>query len=250
MGKISAVIITKNEEKNIERCLNSLQWTDEIIIVDSGSVDKTIEICQRYECKIITTEWLGFGKTKRLAVDSAKYDWILSIDADEEISPGLKNRIKEIFLRGPKCNGYKIKRISYYLDKRIKHSGWGKEYKLRLFNRKYGNFNERTVHESVTIKGETGTIQEPIYHYPYPTVKVHLEKMNLYAQIFAEENSKKGKRSSITGAVFHSVSKFIKMYLLQFGFLDGKVGLLLALNSAYGVFLKYVYLWETSRRYL
>jgi glycosyltransferase involved in cell wall biosynthesis len=247
MGKISVVIITKNEEKNIRRCLKSIQWADEIVIVDSGSTDRTLDICQRYNCKIISTQWLGFGKTKQLAINSAKYDWVLSIDADEEISTELGNKIKEIFLREPTYNGYKVKRISYYLDKQIKHSGWGKEYKLRLFNRNYGNFNEKPVHETVILKGETGIIKEPILHYPYPTIKVHLEKMSLYAQIFAEEEFKKGKRSSIAIAVSRGVSKFIKMYLLQFGFLDGKMGFLLALNSAYGVYLKYIYLWKKSR---
>ena len=134
-NKISAVIITKDEEKNIERCLKSLDWVDEIVVVDSGSTDKTIEICKKYNCTIVYSDWLGFGRTKKLAVNTASNDWILSIDSDEEVTPELRNKIKEI-LTNPEFEAYRVKRKSFYLGKMINHCGWGSDYPLRLFNRK------------------------------------------------------------------------------------------------------------------
>ena len=145
MEKVTAAIITKNEENNIERCLKSLDWVDEILVLDSGSTDKTLEICAKYKTKIVETEWLGFGRTKKAAVETASNNWVLSIDADEEVSKELQIRIKEI-LKQPIMNGYKIKRHSYFLGKRIKYCGWSSDYPVRLFDRTKGNFNNREVH--------------------------------------------------------------------------------------------------------
>ena len=160
-NKLSATIITHNEEENIEKCLKSLHWVDEIVVVDSYSQDRTVEICKKYNCNVIQTEWLGFGKTKQVAVNHAANDWILSIDSDEEVSETLAEKIK-IILADPKYDGYKIKRNSYYLGKEIKHCGWDNDYPIRLFNKNYGKFNEKEVHESVVINGTKGKIEEPI----------------------------------------------------------------------------------------
>jgi len=243
---ISVVIITKDEEKNIERCLKSVLWTDEIVVVDNGSTDSTPEICRKYHCRIIESEWLGFGPLKQLAVNSAVHDWIFSIDSDEEVSEALKNKILNI-LKNPQLNGYRIKRESFYLGKKIRYCGWDRDYQLRLFNRKFGNFNDRVVHESVSITGEVGRIEEPISHYTYPTIHSHIDKMDRYTELGLDSLIEKGKSSSIFSAVLRGIVKFIKMYFFQRGFLDGKIGFVLCYNSAFGVYLKYLKIWEKNR---
>ncbi|VAX25484.1 Putative two-domain glycosyltransferase [hydrothermal vent metagenome] len=244
-NKISAVIITKNEELNIERCLKSIQWVDEIVVVDSNSTDKTIEICNRYNCKVINSEWFGFGRTKKLAVDSASNNWILSIDSDEEVTQELESTIKEI-LKDPKFNGYKIKRKSYYLGKMINHCGWNSDYPLRLFNREFGNFNEKNIHESINVKGKVGQIETILLHYTYPTISSHIIKLDKYTELQARELKKKGRHYSLFAVALFSIYKFINMYFLHLGFLDGKEGFVLCSNSAYGVYLKYLKLWELN----
>jgi glycosyltransferase involved in cell wall biosynthesis len=245
--KISITIITYNEERNIDRCLNSIQWADEIIVVDSGSTDQTLAICRQYHCKVIQKPWSGFGSMKHFAVDAASHDWIFSIDADEKMTDGLKSTIQQI-LKEPQCAGYRIKRISYYLDKKIYYSGWNHDYPLRLFNRKYGNFNDKPIHESVKLSGKSDRIEEALLHYPYPTIASHVQKMNQYAELTAGWLTQNRKSSSLAMAILSSMIKFLKMYFLQMGFLDGKIGFVLAYNSAFGVYLKYIKLWEIIKK--
>lgn len=246
MEKLSVCIITKNEQENISRCLDSIKWADEILVMDSGSVDRTVQICREYGCKIIEMPWHGFGTAKKGLVDAARNDWVLSVDADEVISEELVARIKAI-VNKPDFDGYRIKRKSYYLGKLINHCGWNRDYPLRLFNKKYGNFNEKTVHESVQINGRISRLEEPILHFTYPTLHSHVRKMTYYAELTADLKLKEGKKSSIGRAVLAGFFKFIKMYVFQLGALDGKTGFLLCLNSAYGVYLKYMVLWEKTR---
>jgi glycosyltransferase involved in cell wall biosynthesis len=245
--KISITIITYNEERNIDRCLNSVQWADEIIVVDSGSTDRTLAICQKYHCKVINQPWSGFGAMKHFAVNTATHDWIFAIDADEKVTDELKSIIQQIIIQ-PQYTGYRVKRISYYLDKKIRYSGWNHDHPIRLFNRRYGNFNDKPIHESVKIRGKIGKIESPLLHYPYPTITSHLQKMNYYADLSAEWLARNGKSCSIFMAIISGIIKFLKMYFLQMGFLDGKYGLILARNSAFGVYLKYVKLWEKTRK--
>lgn len=239
MEKVTATIITKNEEDNIERCLKSLDWVDEIVILDSGSTDGTLEICSRYDTKIINTEWLGFGKTKKTAVNEASNTWIFSIDADEEVSSELKSKTKSI-LTQPSHAGYKIKRHSYFLGKRIKYCGWSSDYPLRLFDRTKGNFNEKEVHESVEVQGSVGTINEPLIHYTYPTIGIQITKLNRYSDLQAQEFINSGKYYSILSAMFFCIIKFITMYFIRLGFLDGRAGFILCYNTAFSVYLKYI----------
>ncbi len=247
MKKISAVIITKNEAHNIGRCIDSLHWADEIVVVDSGSTDETMDICRSYGAKVIEAEWRGFGRTKQLAVNSAQHDWVFSIDADEEVTPELAGRIQSILSGENTVPGYRIKRNSFFLGKMIRFSGWNRDYQLRLFNRKYGNFNDKRVHESVKIKGTVGKIEERILHYTYPTLSSYIKKMDFYSTLGAETLKDKNKKAGIFGALFHAKIKFIKMYFINLGFLDGKAGLALAINSAFSVYLKYLKLWQMNR---
>ena len=245
MDKLSVVIICKNEEQNIRRCLESVKWADEIVVYDSGSTDKTIEICNEYSCAVFHNKsWEGFGKAKREAVNLAQNDWIFSIDADEEVSEGLKKTIVDIIAHTDSLKAYRIKRDSFYMGKMIKYSGWQRDYTLRLFNRKNGNFNLKIIHESVEVDCKIGRIYEVIYHYTYPFIKTHFTKMISYSELGAISAYQKKKQSSICKAYICGVAKFIKMYIINLGFLDGKVGIVLALNSSIGVYMKYIYLWE------
>ncbi len=246
MNRISVTIITKNEERNIARCLDSVRWADEIVVVDSGSEDRTKEICRQYNCVLHEATWLGFGKTKKLAVNLASHDWILSIDADEELTPKLINEIKELLKNGPEYQGYRIKRHSFYLGKRVRFCGWNRDYTLRLFNRKSGNFNDKSVHEYVVLNGKISRFKHPMLHYTYPDLSSHQRKIKLYAELSAENMFRAGKKSNLTDARCRAALKFLKMYILQMGFLDGKTGWLLSVNSARGVYWKYFLLWKKN----
>lgn len=240
-------MITQNEGENIRRSLESVKWADEIVVADSGSTDNTLDICQEFNCKIIHTKWLGFGKTKQVAVENCSNEWILVLDADEVVTRPLKLSIERI-LESPDYDGYRVKRNSFYLGKMIKHCGWDKDYTLRLFNKNKGKFNNKVVHESVQINsGKIGVIKDPMLHYTYPDINSHIQKMNRYSELGAIHKSSAGQSSSIAKACIRGIIKFIKMFILQLGFLDGKEGFVLSFNSAFGVYLKYLYVWEKKR---
>lgn len=245
-AKISATIITYNEEQNIERCLKSIQWVDEIVVVDSYSTDNTIEICKKYKCNVIQTKWKGFGKTKKFAVDNTSNDWILSIDADEEVSDSLRDAIGQLLVK-PTYNGFNIKRRSFYLGKEIKHCGWNNDFPLRLFNKEHANFNEKEIHESVVLHLEKAKINEPLFHYTYPTINSHIAKMNKYSELYALRFIKERKKYSISSSIFFGIIKFLNMYFFRLGFLDGKIGFILCLNSSIGVYLKYIKTWQQNK---
>lgn len=242
--KLSAVLITKDEENNIKRCLSSITFADEIVVVDSGSTDNTVKICNEFGCIVLSADWMGFGPTKKYAVDNATYDWILSVDADEVVSESLKEEISRL-LEAPPDKAFGIKRKSYYLGKQINYCGWDNDYPLRLFNRKYGNFNDKPVHESVVVNCDRDRIDSPLYHYTYPTIKSHIYKINKYSELSSGELIKENKRYSVVSSILFGINKFLKMYILKRGFLDGKAGLILCINSAFGVYLKYIKTWKT-----
>ena len=248
MEKLSVTIITKNEEENIERCLRSIKWADEIIVVDSGSTDNTIAICNNYKCKVYSINWLGFGKTKQYAVDRTSNEWVFSIDADEEVTPELKSSILEVLQKNPQTAGFRTSRRSFYVDKWIKYSGWKKDAPLRLFRKSKGGFNKKEVHESIEVNGKISSLKGKMLHYTYPTIASHIEKMNRYAELNISKQYKPGKRYSVLGAIIRGKWKFTKMYFFQGGFLDGRTGFILAVNSAFGVYLKYIKLWERAKR--
>jgi lipopolysaccharide heptosyltransferase II len=233
--KISAVVVTLNEEANIERCLKSLSFADEIIIVDSGSTDKTIPIAKKYADRIIYRQFEGFSSVKNAGISAAKNSWILSVDADEEITPELGKRILAAVSSKGRQEGYYIKRMTFFLGGMIRHSGWGtRDYQLRLFLRNAGRF-EGDVHESVRIKGETQRIEEPIYHYSYPDTAAYMAKMERYTDMQAAEK----KPLALPRMIFNPVITFFSIYIFKLGFLDGWRGFLLAVYSAYSEFTRF-----------
>lgn len=243
MNKLSAVLIVKNEEANIGRCLQSITFADEIIVLDTGSTDQTVNIAKTLGAKVFHLDkWEGFGKAKHRAVELASNDWILSLDADETISPDLKSEVLEI-LKDPKFDIYSIKRKSFYLGRIINHSGWDNDYPKRLFDRKKAQFNDKAVHESVVSNGNLGKIENHIFHYTYPTIDSHIKKILFYSDLSSEQK----KKANLMLSVLRGALKLIKMYVIQKGFLDGREGFVLAVLSSFGTVIKYFKIWEKSR---
>ncbi len=246
--KISAAIITKNEEHNIRRCLEAVKWVDEIVIVDSGSTDKTLDICREYGCKIIETGWHGFGPQKKMATDACSHDWVLSVDADEEVTPELAAEIQSLLEQEKLLAGYRIKWLSYYVTDWIRHSGWNRTWKTKLFDRTCGNFNDSLIHEKVVVKGEKANLRGLLKHHTYPDLDTVARKIDDYSRMGADMLRDKGKQSGLFSAYAHGFAVFAKMYLFNFGFLDGRIGLVLATNYAFATYYKYLRLWVDQRQ--
>lgn len=239
-------IITKNEEANIGRCLRSLGFAHEIVVADSGSTDATVSLCRSFGCKVFDVPWMGFGKTKQFCVDQTACDWVLSIDADEEVSPELQQVLAD--MEPPESvGGFFIRRRTSYLGRWIRFSGWQNDAPLRLFNRHRGKFTPDIVHEQVTVTGRTSHLDDFIFHYSYPDLASHLKKLRHYSGLGAEKLAARGKSGGPVKALFHGSYKFFHMYCLKLGFLDRQEGLILAVISAFGVSMKYFMLWERTR---
>ncbi len=227
MQDISVVIITRNEEANIQRCLNSVkEIAGEVVVVDSFSTDKTVEICESFGCRVFIREFTGYGNQKQFAVDQAVNDWVLSIDADEVVSPCLRDELQRFIgttITGKGAvYGYYIPFVLYYLGSILKHCGTGRN--LRLFDRRACKFTLVPVHESVDMTGKPGRMKGRIIHYSYRDFSHHLEKINYYTSLAAEGNQKKGKRFHKFWVAFKFPVTFCVYYFLRLGILDGYPG--------------------------
>jgi glycosyltransferase involved in cell wall biosynthesis len=240
---LSVAIITKNEEKNIRDCLESIKWADEIIIVDSYSTDKTIEICKEYTSKIYTHQWEGFGVQKNRAIQYCTSPWILCLDADERITPALADEIKKILTHKNPAKAYKIPRKSTYCGKIIKYSGWNPDYVLRLFQKDFGYFNNELVHESLVVNGKISYLNHPLIHFSFDNYEIVLQKMNFYSSEKAKMLFNKNHTSSFLKAIIKGLATFFKTYFIKLGILDGKEGFMLAFSNAQGSFYSYIKLW-------
>jgi glycosyltransferase involved in cell wall biosynthesis len=248
MSRLSVVVITRNEEHNLPRCLGSVSWADEIIVLDNESTDNTRELASSLGAQVYTTEWRGYGPAKQEAVNKATGDWVLSIDADEEVSAELAEEIKAITANGVSQAGFLIPRRTRFLGRWIYHCGWYPDPVLRLFRREAGNFSDAVVHEGVELEGEVGRLKHELLHYSYPTLETYFEKFNRYTTLAAEESYAAGKRAGWYELMVRPVSAFLKHYFLKRGFLDGLEGFLVsALSSSY-VLVKYSKLRDLARR--
>ena len=243
MIPVSVVIVTLNEERNIEDALKSAADFDEIIVVDSFSTDKTVEICKRYTDKFYQHEWSGYAKQKQRAVDYAVSPWVLILDADERITAELRDEIAEAIER-PDNAGFSVPRMNFFLGTWIRHSGWWPDYTLRLFRKDMGAIEDREVHERVVVKGSVGKLKSCLEHYTYRTISDYIRKMDIYATLAAREIRKKSGRPGIVAILIKPCITFLKMYILRLGFLDGMHGMLLAVLYGYYTFLKYARAWE------
>jgi glycosyltransferase involved in cell wall biosynthesis len=237
--KLSAIVITKNEEANLERCLRSVDWVDEIIIVDSGSTDRTVEIARSFSAKVFIQEWKGFGPAKQYALEQASGAWVLSIDADEEVSFTLRGEVVELLKTEPECGGYYIPRKTQFLGKWILHSGWYPDYVLRLFKKSTGRFTPALVHERVEVKAVTGRLGNPLLHYSYPTLEDYVRKLDQYSTLGATELFQAGKRCTAYCLIIKPVLSFFRKLIFQKGWRDGWEGFLIACLTSVGTLLKY-----------
>jgi glycosyltransferase involved in cell wall biosynthesis len=246
---VSVVIITKNEEANLARTLQSVAWADEIVILDSGSTDRTRAIAESFHAKFFVEEWKGFAGQKNSALQRASGDWILSLDADEEVELALAEEIQNTLQSGPSVTGFWIPRKNFFLGRWMRHGGFYPDPKLRLFRRGAGKFQDRLVHEDIQISGPTSKLQNHLLHHAYPTLESYLEHMNRYSSLGAEMVVAGNRRVSFSfiDIVARPRLTFFYNYILRGGFLDGREGLLLHLYHANYVSWKYAKAWERSR---
>lgn len=245
--KLSVGLITYNEEKNLTRTLDSIiEIASEIIIVDSGSTDKTLEIAEKYNAAVYSESWKGYGMQKNSVIDKCNSEWILLIDADEEISKDLKNKIKEVIYDENSKKVYKPNFTAVCFGKKIKYGGWSNHYRVRLFKNGAGKYNDREVHEKFITNEETGILKEEIYHHTYEDLEDYFNKFNRYTSESANQYKRQNKKKPFLIFYLDSLFKFFKMYFLKLGFLDGYEGYLLAKLSSFYVFTKYAKLKEKN----
>ncbi len=237
---LSVIIIAKNEAHAIGKCLQSVAWADEIIVLDSGSTDETMSICQQYGAKVtVTHDWPGFGKQKNRALSLATMHWVLSLDADESLSPDLQDEIKKV-MAGNADNSYRMPRSSSYCGQFIQYSGWSPDYITRLFKRGHGRFSDDLVHERLITEHPTLTFKNPLLHVSYVSLDEVLDKINRYSGAGAAMSFSRGTSSSLGKAITHGLWAFVRTYFIRLGFLDGKMGFILAVSNAETTYYRYL----------
>jgi len=240
LNKVSVIIITGNEENNITDCLKSVQWADEIIVVDSESTDKTVEISKKFTEKVFVKKWLGFAKQKKYALSLASNNWVLSIDADERITEELAEEILNCDLS---CNGYFIGRKNHFLRREINSCKWNDDFPMRFFNRKKTIMYDRLVHEGFIAEKPNGTLKNKMNHFTYDSIESALSKINNYSTLQAEEMLEK-KNSSGLHVLLHPISAFLKFFISYKGYKDGKYGLIISFFNSITALLTYTKIWE------
>jgi glycosyltransferase involved in cell wall biosynthesis len=247
--KITATVITLNEEHNIAAALESLAWADEIIVVDSESSDRTVEIARRFTDRVYVRPWPGYSAQKNFASEQASNDWIFSLDADERVSEELAREIEQLERGGePDAAAFQMPRLTFYLGRWIKHSGWHPDYKVRLYDRKRASWRGDYVHETLEADGKVERLSGGLLHYTVRNASEHHLRMDRYTTLAAQQSYSQGKRASIGSLFVSPVIVFLRSYVFKLGFLDGVPGLAIARFAAHYEFLKNLKLWEMRRR--
>jgi glycosyltransferase involved in cell wall biosynthesis len=237
--KISATIITFNEQDNLPRALNSLGCCDEIVIVDSGSTDRTVELARGFGARVVQRAWPGYAQQKNFAAGQASHDWILALDADEMLSEDLQRELRELKQQESPFDAYSCPRLAQYRGRWIRHSGWYPDPKVRFYDRRKARWVGDYVHESVRVEGSLGVLQGDLLHYTCPTFSRHIESVNRYTTLAAEELAARGRSVSLARLLAAPPWAFVRSYFWQRGFLDGPDGFLIAAMAAFYVFAKY-----------
>ena len=251
MPTLSVAMIVKNEAQDLAQCLETVrEWVDEIVILDSGSSDETLRIAESFGAKVhINTDWQGFGKQRRIAQSYVSCDYVLWLDADERVTPELKESILQAIENDEKNTVYQIGRLSEVFGRQIRHSGWYPDYVVRLYRTDFAAYGNELVHEKVHYPKEATVkkLHGDLLHFTYKDIRHYLVKSANYAEAWAIQKAKGGKKASLWNGITHALGCFVKMYLLKAGFLDGKQGFLLAVLSAHSTFVKYADLWNRTR---
>ena len=246
MPTLSVILITRNEEANLEDCLASLDGiAQQLVVVDANSSDRTLEIAQNYGATIAQpSDWPGFGPQKNRALELATGDWVLSLDADERLTPALKSEILTAIHHNAHIDCFAIPRLSWYCGRFIRHSGWSPDYVDRLFKRGTARFSEDLVHERLIPSGAVAKLENPLLHYSFMNYSQVLEKLDRYSTASAEQAFAKGKTATPLKAILHGAWAFIRTYIVRAGFLDGPQGFTLAMSNAQGTYYRYIKLWH------
>ena len=244
---LSVIVPCFNEEAVIAECLESLQFADDILVVDSFSTDKTTEIARRYTPRVLQHEFWSHGAQNNWAVPQAKHSWVLVVDADERVTPELADEVRTL-LRDPSRHGYEVRRRNFFLGREVRHGTWGSDYVLRLYHRDRGRYQERHVHSRVELDGRPGRCRGALVHHTYRSLDDYARKIHRFSRGGAMNEHERGKRGSAWKIVAHGVGRFFKTYVLKLGFLDGTEGLIIAFMEADYAALKYAKLWEIQRK--
>jgi len=246
MTPLSVIVITRNEERNIVACLESVAWADEIVVVDAESKDATAALARQFTQKIFIEPWKSFSEAKEFAVLQSRHEWILWLDADERVTQDLAVEIQSLLISSPAHPAYSVARRAYFLGRWIKHSGWYPGRVPRLFRKDRASFSPAAVHEGLNVQGAVGDLRHDLLHFTDPNLYHYLAKFNRYTTLASKESFDAGKRFRWIDLVLRPPWLFVKMYIIRLGFLDGVPGLLLALLSSAYVFTKYAKLWEAG----
>jgi glycosyltransferase involved in cell wall biosynthesis len=241
---LSVIIIALNQEANIEECLASVGFADEIVLVDTGSTDHTVKLARTYTDRVITAPWQGFAGTKNFALDQARGDWVFSLDTDERVSAALKEEILAVVWADGPLDGYQVSRKNYFGGRWIRHLGWYPDHTLRLWRRGRGRYRDREVHEEVVVAGPVGILRNSLDHYSYNNLEEYAARQDRYARLAAREMFKQGRRPRPGELWWRPFVTFLKLYFLKQGFLEGSLGLALAGKGSRYNYLKYHYLRE------
>ena len=250
---LSITIITLNEESHIRRAIESVQWAQEILVVDSGSTDRTLEIAQSLGAKVVYHKWQGYGQQKNFAQSQASFDWVLNLDADEAVSPECRDEIlaqlERASTQGASTRGFYLPRKTFYLNRWIKYGGWYPNYLLRLADRRYASWSEPHVHEQLLVQGETQRMRAPLLHFAFSSIEEQIHTNLRFSRLGSQDLLRKGKKPSLIKLLLKPIGKFIETYFLKRGVLDGLPGFIISVNAAHSMFLKYAYLFESRIRH-
>lgn len=244
--RLSAVVITKNEEANIEACLESVSWADEIVVVDSGSTDRTVELARKYTDNVFVEKWRGQGHQKNRAVELARGPWILSIDADERVPPELAEEIRNAVAQG-RSEAFAMRRKNFYRRQWIRHCGWWPDWVKRLFRKDRARFSSDVIHDSLQVASAVGKLKHPLEHHSFKSPEDFLNRARTYAVHQSREMHAQGRKASVWTAVSHGLFALVHTYIVRLGFLDGAAGMLISVSNGVGVFYRYMMLRELGR---
>ncbi|MBI2189660.1 MAG: glycosyltransferase family 2 protein [Acidobacteria bacterium] len=247
MPKVTVTIITLKEAEHIAAAIDSARWADEVLVVDCGSTDGTVDIARSTGAVVLCREWTGYVDQKNFAAERASHDWIFSLDADERITPALAAEVRTLLTTEPPLGGYRLPRVAYHLGRWVRTTDFYPDYQTRLYDRRTARWRGQYVHESVSVDGPVGQLRHELQHYSFRNLRDQLDRINHYTTLAARQMHESGRRSGPLHLLVHPPAAFLRNYLLRRGILDGTAGLTISLMNAYSVFLKFAKLWEMQR---